>query len=236
VLIWDELIRKKKVELHFHRERMIIGRGASSMIASAVENRRFGCAETYKLPNPLRRIRQRISLSVALRHRTSPNPLRRIRPQQRAAHINTTEPLALAWFKDQQVKKQIAEMLSGMGLDEYTVEGEAIGGFSLPFEQVDRMLVSLKARALPPRALARSRKLNSTRRRSTYGVAWSSIPQSAAPLVRVVWVLQIIPCPSQPVPRKSHYRIRLNAVLNRFCAPMRPCSSLNQYCPICSRK
>jgi hypothetical protein len=152
VLIWDELIRKKKVELHFHRERMIIGRGASSMIASAVENRRFGCAETYKLPNPLRRIRQRISLSVALRHRTSPNPLRRIRPQQRAAHINTTEPLALAWFKDQQVKKQIAEMLSGMGLDEYTVEGEAIGGFSLPFEQVDRMLVSLKARALPPRA------------------------------------------------------------------------------------
>jgi hypothetical protein len=52
----------------------------------------------------------------------------------------------LAWFKDQQVKKQVAEMLSGMGLDEYTVEGEAIGRFSLPFEQIDRMLVSLKAR------------------------------------------------------------------------------------------
>jgi hypothetical protein len=128
---------------------MIIGRGASSMIASAVENRRFGCAETYKLPNPLRRIRvQRISLSVALRHRTPPNPMRRIRPQQRAAHINTTEPLVLAWFKDQQVKKQVAEMLSGMGLDEYTVEGEAIGRFSLPFEQIDRMLVSLKARRI----------------------------------------------------------------------------------------
>jgi Resolvase, N terminal domain len=108
-----------------------------------------GCAETYKLPNPLRRIRvQRTSLSVALRDRTPPNPLRRIRPQQRAAHINTTEPLALAWFKDQQVKKQVAEMVSGMGLAEYTVEGEAIGRFSLPFEQIDRMLVSLKARRI----------------------------------------------------------------------------------------
>jgi hypothetical protein len=130
---------------------MIIGRGASSMIASAVENRRFGCAETYKLPNPLRRIRvQRISLSVALRHRTPPNPLRR-------THINTTEPLALAWFKDQQVKKQVAEMLSGMGPDEHTVEGDAIGRFSLPFEQIDRMPVSLKARRITS---ARAREIS----------------------------------------------------------------------------
>jgi len=57
VLICDQLIRKEKVELHFHQEGTIIGKGASSMVASAVENRRFGCAETYKPPNPLRRIR-----------------------------------------------------------------------------------------------------------------------------------------------------------------------------------
>ena len=48
-------------------------------------------------------------------------------------------------FKDQQVKKQVAEMLGGMGLNEYTVEGEVIRRFSSPFEQIDRMLASLKA-------------------------------------------------------------------------------------------
>ena len=61
---------------------------------------------------------------------------------------DTTEPLALAWFKDQQVKKQVAEMLSGMGLDEYTVEGQAIRRFSSPLEQIDRMLPSLEARRI----------------------------------------------------------------------------------------
>jgi hypothetical protein len=106
---------------------------------------------TQEPPNPLRHIRvQAINRSVALRHTTPPNPLRRIRPQQRAAHINkdTTEPLALAWFKDQQGKKQVAEMLSGLGLDEYTVEGKAVRRFSSPFEQIDRMLASLKARRI----------------------------------------------------------------------------------------
>src|SRR5262245_35935196 len=93
VLICDELIRKEKVELHFHQEGTIIGTSASSMVTSAVENRRFGCAETYK----------------------PPNPLRRIRPQQRAGHINTTEPPALAWFKDQQVKKQDPAERSAIG-------------------------------------------------------------------------------------------------------------------------
>ena len=48
-------------------------------------------------------------------------------------------------------------MLSGMGLDEYTVEGEAIGRFSLPFEQIDRMLVSLKARRITS---ARAREIS----------------------------------------------------------------------------
>jgi hypothetical protein len=43
-------------------------------------------------------------------------------------------------------QKQVAEMLSGMGLDEYTVEGEAIRRFSSPLEQIDRMLASLQAR------------------------------------------------------------------------------------------
>jgi hypothetical protein len=45
-------------------------------------------------------------------------------------------------------QKQVAEMLSGMGLDEYTVEGEAIRRFSSPFEQIDRMLASLEARRI----------------------------------------------------------------------------------------
>jgi hypothetical protein len=39
-------------------------------------------------------------------------------------------------------------MLSGLGLDEYTVEGEAIRGFSSPFELIDRMLASLEARRI----------------------------------------------------------------------------------------
>jgi hypothetical protein len=34
VLICDQLIRKEKVELHFHQEGTIIGKGASSMVAS----------------------------------------------------------------------------------------------------------------------------------------------------------------------------------------------------------
>ena len=39
-------------------------------------------------------------------------------------------------------------MLSGMGLDEYTVEGQAIRRFSSPFEQIDRMLAWLEARRI----------------------------------------------------------------------------------------
>jgi hypothetical protein len=39
-------------------------------------------------------------------------------------------------------------MLSGLGLDEYTVEGKAIRGFSSPFEQIDWMLASLEARRI----------------------------------------------------------------------------------------
>jgi hypothetical protein len=39
-------------------------------------------------------------------------------------------------------------MLSGLGLDEYTVEGEAIRRSSSPLEQIDRMLASLKARRI----------------------------------------------------------------------------------------
>jgi galactitol-specific phosphotransferase system IIB component len=46
------------------------------------------------------------------------------------------------------VKKRVAEMLSGMGLDEYTVEDEAIRRISSLFEQIDRMLASLKARRI----------------------------------------------------------------------------------------
>jgi hypothetical protein len=37
-------------------------------------------------------------------------------------------------------------MLSGMG--EYTVEGQAIRGFSSPFEQIDRILAWLEARRI----------------------------------------------------------------------------------------
>jgi hypothetical protein len=39
-------------------------------------------------------------------------------------------------------------MVSGMGLDEATVEGEAIRRFSSPLEQIDRMLASLEARRI----------------------------------------------------------------------------------------
>jgi hypothetical protein len=39
-------------------------------------------------------------------------------------------------------------MLSGLGLDEYTVEGEAIRRFSSPLEQIDWMLASLQARRI----------------------------------------------------------------------------------------
>jgi len=93
VLICDQLIRKEKVELHFHQEGTIIGKGASSMVASL----------------------SKTAVSVAPRGTN-----RRIRcgvfaPQQRAAHINTTEPPALAWFKDQQVKKQDPAERSAIG-------------------------------------------------------------------------------------------------------------------------
>jgi hypothetical protein len=42
------------------------------------------------------------------------------------------ETLTLAWFKDEQGKKQVAETLNESGFDEYAIEGEAIRRSPLP--------------------------------------------------------------------------------------------------------
>ena len=76
-------------------------------------------------------------------------------------------------------------MLSGMGLDEYTVEGQAIRRFPSPFEQIDRMLAWLEARRI---TFERAREIAQAEfdvSEIDPGAGWSSIPQSAAPLAHV---------------------------------------------------
>jgi hypothetical protein len=75
-------------------------------------------------------------------------------------------------------------MLSGMGLDEYTVEVDQEVFLTLRTGSIGYWRGWRRAASLSS-ALARSRKPNSTSRRTTHGAGWSSIPQSAAPLAHV---------------------------------------------------
>jgi hypothetical protein len=56
------------------------------------------------------------------------------------------EALAQAWFTDQEVKKQVSEILSRFGLDESAIEAEAIRRSSSDLELLDKMLTSLESR------------------------------------------------------------------------------------------
>ena len=56
------------------------------------------------------------------------------------------EALAQAWFTDQEVKKRLSELLSGVELDESAIEAEAIRRSSSDLELLDRMLTSLESR------------------------------------------------------------------------------------------
>src|SRR5262245_39019260 len=56
------------------------------------------------------------------------------------------EGLAVKWSKDEQGRKQVAEILNQKGLDEYVIEGEAIKRSASTLELLDRMLASLERR------------------------------------------------------------------------------------------
>jgi hypothetical protein len=56
------------------------------------------------------------------------------------------QTLAQAWFTDQEVKKQVSELLSQFNLDESAIEAEAIRRSSSDLELLDRMLTSLESR------------------------------------------------------------------------------------------
>jgi hypothetical protein len=56
------------------------------------------------------------------------------------------ETLTLDWFRGEEGKKRVAEILSQNGLDEYAVEGEAIKRSASTLELLDRMLASLERR------------------------------------------------------------------------------------------
>jgi hypothetical protein len=88
-------------------------------------------------------------------------------------------------------------MLSRLGLDEYTVEGEAIRGFSSPFELIDRMLASLEARRITferAREIAQA-EFDVAEIDARSGMELDPAERSAIGSTRV-WVLQIIPCAS----------------------------------------
>src|SRR5262245_32402210 len=56
------------------------------------------------------------------------------------------QDLAHAWFTDEKAKKQVSEILSRFGLDESTIEAEAIRKSSSDLELLDRMLTSSGSR------------------------------------------------------------------------------------------
>jgi len=56
------------------------------------------------------------------------------------------ETLAADWFKGQEGKTRVAEILNQNGLDEYAIEGEAIRRSVSALEPLDRMLASLEGR------------------------------------------------------------------------------------------
>ena len=59
---------------------------------------------------------------------------------------NEAQPVAHAWFTDQEAKKQVSEILSRFDLDESAIEAEAIRKSSADLELLDRMLTSLESR------------------------------------------------------------------------------------------
>ena len=56
------------------------------------------------------------------------------------------QALALAWFTDQEAKKQVSEILSQFKLDEFAIEAQAIRSSSADLELLDRLLTSLESR------------------------------------------------------------------------------------------
>ena len=56
------------------------------------------------------------------------------------------QALALAWFTDQEAKKQVSEILSQIKLDEFAIEAQAIRSSSADLELLDRLLTSLESR------------------------------------------------------------------------------------------
>src|SRR5580704_2655200 len=56
------------------------------------------------------------------------------------------EALAIRWFTDYEVKKEVAELLGQFGLDESAIEAEAMRRSCSDLALFDRMLASLEAR------------------------------------------------------------------------------------------
>ena len=56
------------------------------------------------------------------------------------------EPLALAWFTDEEARKKVCQILRRFKLDEFAVEAEAIRRSSSDLEMLDRMLASFEMR------------------------------------------------------------------------------------------
>ena len=54
--------------------------------------------------------------------------------------------LALAWFSNDDAKRQVSELLRQFHLDEFAIEGEAIRRSASDLELLDRMLASLESR------------------------------------------------------------------------------------------
>jgi hypothetical protein len=59
---------------------------------------------------------------------------------------NEANGLARRWFTDSKAKKEIAELLGGVRLDEFAIEAEAIRLSSTDLELLDRMLSACEAR------------------------------------------------------------------------------------------
>lgn len=59
---------------------------------------------------------------------------------------NQAEDIAVRWFSDPEIKKQVREILNRFGLDESAIEAEAIRISSADLERLDRMLMSLEKR------------------------------------------------------------------------------------------
>lgn len=61
-------------------------------------------------------------------------------------HQEEIEDLALRWFTDDNVKKQVADLLAKFQLDQFAIEAEAMRESLPTLEVLERMLSSLEAR------------------------------------------------------------------------------------------